>query len=111
MIKKESRFQWSYSGEKNYRISECSYIMNPPKYIPLEIVCFEGDFDTSYCFQIGSWKRDNHGYEFHSCCSRLFNCISKKDLKEVWKGLKKADKFLNARWQKEEEDNEDNLKE
>lgn len=100
---KESRFQWSYSGEKNYRISECSYITSPPKYIPLEVVCFEGDFDTS-CLQIGSWeRRDDFGYEFHSCGSRLFKFISKKDLKEVWKGIKRADKFLNARWQKEED--------
>ena len=98
-----SHFKWQFSGKKNYEICSCSYLGDPPKYVPLELVQFDGDFNTC-CFQLGSWERDKEGYEFHSCGSRMFEYIPKKDLKYVWTGIKKADKFLNARWQHEEDD-------
>ena len=94
-------FKWEYVGKKYYKINNCSYLGEPPKHIPLELVQFNGDFNT-YCFQLGSWERGKEGYEFHPCGSRMFDYIPKKDLKEVWKGLKKADKFLNERFLHEE---------
>lgn len=97
----ENSFKWEYAGKKCYKICNCSYLGTPPEHIPFELVQFYDDFNSS-CFQLGSWERDGEGYEFHSCGSRMFDCIPKKDIKEVWKGLKKADKFLNARFWKEE---------
>lgn len=94
-------FKWQYEGEKCYKINNCSYLGEPPKHIPLELVQFFDGFDTP-CFQLGSWERDKEGYEFRSCGSRMFEYIPKKDLEEVWKGLKKADKFLNERFLHEE---------
>jgi len=98
-----SHFRWEFAGKNNYAIFNCSYLGEPPEHIPLELVQFYDDFNSS-CFQLGSWERDKEGYEFHSCGSRMFECIPKKDLKKIWEGLKKANQFLNARWQYEEED-------
>lgn len=95
-------FKWEYVGKKCYEISNCSYLGEPPKHIPLELVQFDGDFNNTPCIQLGSWERDEEGYEFRSCGSRMFDYIPKKDLKKVWKGLKKADKFLNERFLHEE---------
>lgn len=97
----EDKFKWEYAGKKNYKITPCTYLGESPKYIPFELVQFDGDFNSS-CFQLGSWERNKEGYEFHSCGSRMFDYIPKKDLKEVWKGIKKADKFLNTRFLNEE---------
>jgi hypothetical protein len=97
----ENSFEWEYAGKKNYKITTCTYLGETPKHIPFELVQFDSDFNSS-CFQLGSWERNKEGYEFHSCGSRMFDYIPKKDLKEVWKGIKKADKFLNAKFLNEE---------
>lgn len=31
-------FKWEYVGKKCYKINNCSYLGEPPKHIPLELV-------------------------------------------------------------------------
>lgn len=103
-IKEE--FFWEYSSpfglKRCYKICPCSYLGERPKYVPLEIVCFEKGFNGS-CFQIGSWERDNEGYEFRSCGSRMFDYVDTEDLPEIWKAIKAADEYLNNRYKGEKD--------
>jgi hypothetical protein len=98
-----SHFKWEFAGKKNYMICNCSYLGREPEYVPLELVQFYDDFNSS-CFQLCSWERDKEGYEFHSCGSRMFEEIPEEDLKTIWEGLQKADQYLNERWLHEERD-------
>lgn len=99
-------FFWEYSSpfekKRCYKICPCAYLGEPPKYIPLELVCYENGFNGT-CFQLGSWERDNEGYEFKSCGSRLLNYVTEEDLPEIWKALRAADRYLNNRFAKERE--------
>ena len=101
-IKEE--FFWEYAsqyGEKKcYKICNCSYLGEAPKYVPLELVQFDGDFNST-CFQLGSWERDGEGYDFHFCGSRMFEYICEEDLPIIWEALKKADDYLKARFREE----------
>ena len=103
---KESFF-WEYSSHNGkklcYKICECSYWGKSPKNVPLELVCFEDGFENT-CFQIASWERDDEGYEFKSCGSRLFEYVDEEDLREVWKAIKKADEWLNQRFLNEDDE-------
>jgi hypothetical protein len=95
-----TEFFWKYSGDNNYAIRNCTYLFDTPKYIPLELVKYNKDFTN--CFQLGSWSRTDEGYEFSSCGSRMFDeNISDKDLLIVWKALSLADKYLNERFEVE----------
>lgn len=98
-------FEWEYSspyGKKcSYHITECKYIGEPPEHIPLELLCCENGLNES-CITIGYWDRDDEGYEFKSCGSRLFSYVCDEDLPEVWKAIKEADKYLNTRFQTED---------
>ena len=100
-------FTWQYSSQFGakycYKICECSYLIDCPKYIPLGLFCYENGFNSP-CFQIGSWNRDSEGYEFKSCGSRLFKYISQEDLPEIWKAIKAADLYLNERFNNEQSD-------
>ena len=99
-------FTWQYSSQfgakRCYRICECSYLGEPPEYVPLEIVCYEEGFNGP-CFQIGSWDCTSEGYEFKSCGSRFFEYVSQEDLLEIWKAIKAADLYLNERFNSERE--------
>ncbi|MBR6610702.1 MAG: hypothetical protein IKK93_00450 [Campylobacter sp.] len=99
-------FDWQYAspfGNKYcYKICSCSYLGEPPKFIPLEIVCYENGFNDS-CFTIGHWDRDDEGYEFHSVGSRLFKYVHEKDVELIWKIIKEADDFLAKRYKEENE--------
>lgn len=93
---KPNSFEWEYCSffsKRCFRICECAYIGKPPKYPSLEIVCFDLGF-TSPCFQIGSWVRNDEGYEFKSCGSRLFEFIDERDLPIIWKAIKRTDEYL-----------------
>lgn len=100
----EETFNWEYAsnfGNKYcYKICPCSYLGEKPKYVPLEIVCFPNGFNDS-CFQIGSWERDDEGYEFKSCGSRLFEYVEPEDIEIIWNIIKEADKFLENRFKNE----------
>ena len=86
-------------------IRDCAYLNGyEPKYKSLELNCYENGFNGT-CFTIGSWKRDyKDGYEFKSCGSRLFEYIKPEDLEVIFNAIKAADKYLNERFQNEEED-------
>lgn len=97
-------FEWEYCSffsKKCFKICECSYLGKPPKHPSLEIVCFDSDFNSP-CFQIGSWNRDDEGYEFKSCGSRLFEFIDEGDLPIIWKAIKRTDKYLADRFRCQE---------
>ena len=99
----KEEFFWEYQShysKRCYKICKCSYLGEEPEHVPLEIVCFEGDFNSS-CFQIGSWSRDKEGYEFHSCGSRLFENVDNEDLPVIWNAIHKADEFLAKRFKEE----------
>lgn len=100
----EETFIWQYTskfGRKlSYKVCPCSYLGESPKHIPLEIVCYEDGFNGS-CFQICSWGRDNEGYEFHSCGSRLFDYVEKEDVPRLWNIIKEIDDFLAKRFKQE----------
>ena len=93
-------FSWKYAGEKNYKICKCSYLGKSPKYPSLELIQFEGDFNSS-CFTLGYWQRSDEGYEFKSCGSRMFEHIDEKDLPVIWEALKKADEYLEKKFARE----------
>lgn len=99
----DGSFSWEFHSlnGRHYKIRECSYLGEKPDYAPLEIVLFDGDFNST-CFQIGSWSRKDEGYEFHSCGSRIFDYIDGTDLPVIWNAINKADTFLNERFKKEE---------
>lgn len=99
----DGSFSWEFHSlnGRHYKIHECSYLGEKPDYAPLEIVLFDGDFNST-CFQIGSWSRKDEGYEFHSCGSRIFDYINGTDLPVIWNAINKADAFLNERFKKEE---------
>lgn len=92
-------FFWEYRSphDRCYRIQSCTYIGEKPKYIPLELVLFNSDFNSS-CFQLGSWSRDDEGYEFHSCGSRIFDNVGGIDLPLIWNAISRADEFLGRRF-------------
>ena len=95
---------WQYTslfGRKfSYKVRPCSYLGESPKYVPLEIVCYDNGFNDS-CFQIASWERSNEGYEFHSCGSRLFDYVEEEDIPRFWSIIKEVDKFLAKRFAQE----------
>ena len=101
----EETFVWNYQSQYGaklcYKIRQCTYLGEAPEYIPLELVCYEDGFDSS-CFQICSWSRDEkEGYEFHSCGSRLFKYVDKKDIETIWNVISRVDEFLATRFNKE----------
>ena len=63
---------------------------------------FDVDFEGTR-FVIGTWERDDEGYEFRSVGSRMFDYVDDEDLSEVWKAIKNADKYLNDRFHNEED--------
>ena len=63
---------------------------------------FDDNFEGS-CFVIGTWERDDEGYEFRSVGSRMFDYVDDEDLNEIWKAIKNADKYLNNRFHNEED--------
>ena len=72
-----------------------------PKNVPLSLNMFDVDFEGT-SFVIGTWERDDEGYEFRSVGSRMFDYVDDEDLNEIWKAIKNADKYLNNRFHKEE---------
>ena len=99
------RFFWewqSYNTKKCYSITESSYLGEKPKNVPLSLNMFDNNFEGS-CFVIGTWERDDEGYEFRSVGSRMFDYIDDEDLNEIWKAIKNADKYLNDRFHNEED--------
>lgn len=99
------RFFWewqSYNTKKCYSITESSYLGEKPKNVPLSLNMFDNNFEGS-CFVIGTWERDDEGYEFRSVGSRMFDYIDDEDLNEIWKAIKNADKYLNNRFHNEED--------
>lgn len=100
-------FFWEYSspnGKKYcYKITECTYLGEKPKYVPLCLECYSEGFSGS-CFVIGSWERDKEGYEFRSVGSRMFQYICEEDLPIIWKAITEADSYLNDRFASEEKD-------
>ena len=99
------RFFWewqSYNTKKCYSITESSYLGEKPKNVPLSLNMFDDNFEGS-CFVIGTWERDDEGYEFRSVGSRMFDYVDDEDLNEIWKAIKNADKYLNNRFHNEED--------
>lgn len=96
-------FLWEYHSlnGRHYKIRNCSYIGEKPKNVPLEIVLFDGDFNST-CFQLGSWSRNDECYEFHSCGSRIFYYVDDVDLPVIWNAIHKADIYLNERFKNEQ---------
>ena len=103
-IKEE--FFWEYASQygekKRYKICECSYLGDAPKYVPLQLVQFDNGFE-SCSYQLGSWERDSEGYEFHFCGPRMFENICEEDLPIIWEALKKADEYLRDRFKTKED--------
>ena len=96
-------WEWqSYDTKKCYSIIESSYFDEEPKYKDLSLCLHDNDFEGT-CFVIGTWERNSEGYEFRSVNSRTFNYVDDKDLSEVWKAIKNADKYLNDRFHNEED--------
>ena len=101
-VKPKFFWEWqSHTTKKCYSITESSYLGEKPKNVPLSLNIFDVDFEGS-CFVIGTWERDDEGYEFRSVGSRMFYYVDDEDLSEVWKAIKNADKYLNDRFHKEE---------
>ena len=101
-VKPKFFWEWqSHTTKKCYSITESSYLGEKPKNVPLSLNMFDVDFEGS-CFVIGTWERDDEGYEFRSVGSRMFYYVDDEDLSEVWKAIKNADKYLNDRFHKEE---------
>ena len=99
------RFFWewqSYNTKKCYSITESSYLGEKSKNVPLSLNMFDDNFEGS-CFVIGTWERDDEGYEFRSVGSRMFDYVDDEDLNEIWKAIKNADKYLNNRFHNEED--------
>ena len=102
-VKPKFFWEWqSHTTKKCYSITESSYLGEKPKNVPLSLNMFDVDFEGS-CFVIGTWERDDEGYEFHSVGSRMFYYVDDEDLSEVWKAIKNADKYLNDRFHDEED--------
>lgn len=100
------RFFWewqSHNTKKCYSITESNYLGEKPKHTPLSLNMFDDDFEGC-CFVIGTWERDEEGYEFRSVGSRMFDYVDDEDLTEIWKAIKNADKYLNNRFCEEKED-------
>ena len=96
-------WEWqSHNTKRCYSISESSYLGEKPKNVPLSLKMYKDSFEDS-CFVIGTWERDTEGYEFCSVGSRLFEYVSDEDLSEIWKAIKNADKYLNDRFQDEDD--------
>ena len=101
-VKPKFFWEWqSHTTKKCYSITESSYLGEKPKNVPLSLNMFDVDFEGS-CFVIGTWERDDEGYEFRSVGSRMFYYVDDEDLSEVWKAIKNADKYLNDRFHDEE---------
>ena len=101
-VKPRVFWEWqSYNTKKCYSITESSYLGEKPKNVPLSLNMFDVDFEGTR-FVIGTWERDDEGYEFRSVGSRMFDYIDDEDLNEIWKAIKNADKYLNDRFHKEE---------
>ena len=101
-VKPKFFWEWqSHTTKKCYSITESSYLGEKPKNVPLSLNMFDVDFEGS-CFVIGTWERDDEGYEFRSVGSRMFDYVDDEDLNEIWKAIKNADKYLNDRFHKEE---------
>lgn len=102
-------FEWKYASPNGhkycYAIHDSSYLGTQPKYKELCLECYaeEIGFGGS-CFVIGSWNRDDEGYEFRSCGSRMFKYIEEEDLPIIWKAIKAADEYLNKRFETEDKD-------
>lgn len=102
-VKPKFFYEWkSPYTKKCYSITESSYLGTPPKNVPLSLNLFDDDFE-SCCIAIGSWQRNNEGYEFRSIGSRMFEFVADEDLSEIWKAIKHADKYLNDRFYNEED--------
>ena len=97
-------FFWEWQSpntKKCYSIKESCYLSEKPKNIPLSLNMYDNNFENG-CFVIGTWERDDEGYEFRSIGSRMFDYIADEDLKNIWKAIKDADKYLNDRFHNEE---------
>lgn len=97
-------FLWEYQSYETkvcYKICECTYLGEKPKYPSLELRVYDNGFEGS-CLTVASWEKKEEGYEFYSLYSRFFEYVEYKDLLEVWKAIKKADEFLNERFSTEE---------
>ena len=97
------RFFWewqSHTTKKCYSITESSYLGEKPNNVPLSLNMFDVDFEGT-SFVIGTWERDDEGYEFRSVGSRMFDYVDDEDLNEIWKAIKNADKYLNDRFHDE----------
>lgn len=102
-VKPKFFWEWhSYNTKVCYSITEMSYIGEKPKNVPLALNRFDDNFEGS-CFVIGTWERDDEGYEFRSVGSRIFDYVADEDLSEIWKAIKNADKYLNDRFYNEED--------
>ena len=102
-VKPKFFWEWqSYNTKVCYSITEISYIGEKPKNVPLALNRFDDNFEGS-CFVIGTWERDDEGYEFRSVGSRMFDYVADEDLSEIWKAIKNADKYLNERFADEED--------
>ena len=102
-VKPKFFWEWqSHTTKKCYSITESSYLGEKPKNVPLSLNMFDVDFEGS-CFVIGTWERDDEGYEFRSVGSRMFYYVDDEDLNEIWKAIKNADKYLNDRFHDEED--------
>lgn len=99
------RFFWewqSHNTKKCYSITESNYLGEKPKHTSLSLNMFDDDFEGC-CFVIGTWERNDEGYEFRSVGSRMFDYVDDEDLSEVWKAIKNADEYLNERFHNEED--------
>ena len=102
-VKPKFFWEWqSHTTKKCYSIIESSYLGEKPKNVPLSLNMFDVDFEGT-SFVIGTWKRDDEGYEFRSVGSRMFDYVDDEDLSEIWKAIKNADKYLNDRFHNEED--------
>ena len=74
-VKPKFFWEWqSHTTKKCYSITESSYLGEKPKNVPLSLNMFDVDFEGS-CFVIGTWERDDEGYEFRSVGSRMFDYV------------------------------------
>lgn len=98
-------FFWEWKSprtKKCYSITESLYVGVTPKNVPLSLNLFDNDFEGCQ-ITIGTWERDNEGYEFRSVGSRMFDYVDDEDLSEIWKAIKNADKYLNDRFHTEDD--------
>ena len=100
----ELDFNWKY---KDYELRAC-----PQRLVKfneedvnetIDLIKWEGTGNNRSCFSLAYWRKVRDGYDLYLVGTRFFDYIDKEDLSMVMEQLHKAQKILDAFYQRCEE--------